>query len=904
MPGWRRPLPPLSVWRYTVAVNKSRAPHRKTGAFLLTTSRYLCVFGVALGGCIGTADNTDQSVPSGEMKDAEVPGLDAPRGTCQDGFQNQTESGIDCGGGCPPCPDLGVDAGHRDSGGHRDAGQAEPKQVAIFRNPANSPVQFAAQDLLRALEKRGFTAVLLQHSQTSDASYRIVLGVARELSESQLPDPMPGLEGYSIRTEQRGPSIEYVVVGGDAIGAMYGGLALAESIELNPDFDFDPMQENQRPHFEKRGQKMNIPLDARTTSYADAGDAAWNATQDVWDVTFWEAHFDEMARQRYNLITLWGPNPFPSMVNVAGYDVALDDQPQRWNWDCLQDWRSRDKDGPVVGQYNGLGDDYSGRGLNGYTGPLEHGCRTEAVPTNGQGIPGIVGEVDSIEEKERFWAHVMDYADQRGIDIYFITWNIISHVAADRDDEIIANAEDERLRPSVGSYTEQYFSASVRRFVTRFESLDGLGWYAGEGVESLPDRAATEYCARVYALSVHDALESSPGRPFKLIPRTKTRTHRDSDINEWIENMIPTYQYPYIDQEARPNLTVDFSFKYNTGRLYGDTTPGKHTAAYEEGDTSWTLWNIRNDDIFNVRIAAPYHVREMLCNFPRSGLSSDSNTSCDPPEGSRDPNTRGFHLGADGFVWTRDYESGPTSGRLQMEKHWPHFALWSRIAYDPDFDGFGYMVQQVESKYGLDREEALRLVEVWNAASAAFIRANDRFEKSDKDYGWYPEFPGVARTITGRWGWIDGDSFNHADAEFRDELRQSLESIDESIELHFQGSYAGELESVVEDIKALRWIGWIMYYRAEAASKSAGPDMANDLKSARDAWYQYARNIESRYGRRQMPARVSLFDIWNVYHQEMCEDVHRFGDDNFDCRAQHPSSPGLRNLCDLHDIEN
>ncbi|MEO1173293.1 MAG: hypothetical protein AAFX94_14770, partial [Myxococcota bacterium] len=371
-------------------------------------------------------------------------------------------------------------------------------------------------------------------------------------------------------------------------------------------------------------------------------------------------------------------------------------------------------------------------------------------------------------------------------------------------------------------------------------------------------------------------------------------------IKDWVASAIDTFDYPHLDETGRPNVTFDFSFKYNTGRLYGDTTPGKHTAAYDEGDDSWTLWNIRNDDIFNVRIAAPFHVREMFCNMPRSGIASDANTDCDPPSGKNHPNTRGYHLGADGFVWTRDYESGPTRGMLQMEKHWAHFALWGRVGYDPDFDGMGYMVDRMIYRYGLDRSTASRIVEIWNSASEIFIRANDAFEKSDKDYGWYPEFPGVARTINARWSWIDGDSFNDNDTEVREGLRRDLDALDDAIDEQLQGTYQGELAELVKDIHALRWIGWIMVHRAEAASKSSGAAMADELKAARNAWYEYAMNIGDRYGRRQMPARVSLFDVWNIYHQEMCEDIQEFGDSSFDCAGQHADAPGVANLCDLH----
>ena len=41
---------------------------------------------------------------------------------------------------------------------------------------------------------------------------------------------------------------------------------------------------------------------------------------------FWRETFDDMARHRYNVISLWSLNPFPSIVKVPEFpNVALDD---------------------------------------------------------------------------------------------------------------------------------------------------------------------------------------------------------------------------------------------------------------------------------------------------------------------------------------------------------------------------------------------------------------------------------------------------------------------------------------------------------------------------------------------------------------------------------------------------
>ena len=80
------------------------------------------------------------------------------------------------------------------------------------------------------------------------------------------------------------------------------------------------------PFIERRGLKFNIPLDIRTPSYQDAGDAAQNNIAEMWNFEFWREYLDAMARDRYNVLTLWNPHPFPSMIHLDDYpDVALED---------------------------------------------------------------------------------------------------------------------------------------------------------------------------------------------------------------------------------------------------------------------------------------------------------------------------------------------------------------------------------------------------------------------------------------------------------------------------------------------------------------------------------------------------------------------------------------------------
>ena len=70
----------------------------------------------------------------------------------------------------------------------------------------------------------------------------------------------------------------YGVFAGDSAGLMYGGLELAEQIELNGQVNTT----RSTPYLKRRGIKFNIPLDARTPSYDDSGDAAQKNIVEMW----------------------------------------------------------------------------------------------------------------------------------------------------------------------------------------------------------------------------------------------------------------------------------------------------------------------------------------------------------------------------------------------------------------------------------------------------------------------------------------------------------------------------------------------------------------------------------------------------------------------------------------------
>jgi len=81
---------------------------------------------------------------------------------------------------------------------------------------------------------------------------------------------------------------------------MYGGLDVAEAIHLGTVAELS--SEEHKPFVARRGIKFNIPLDLRTPSYADDSDSAQANIPEMWSREFWREFFDEMARDRYNVL--------------------------------------------------------------------------------------------------------------------------------------------------------------------------------------------------------------------------------------------------------------------------------------------------------------------------------------------------------------------------------------------------------------------------------------------------------------------------------------------------------------------------------------------------------------------------------------------------------------------------
>ena len=348
--------------------------------------------------------------------------------------------------------------------------------------------------------------------------------------------------------------------GGDANGLMYAGLELAEAIQ-----DGTKLKKlgevSGKPYMPYRGIKFNFPLDARTPSYDDTGCAAQNNIITMWEFDFWKNYFDNMARYRYNLLTLWSLHPYPSMIRVPGFeDVALDDV-------CV------------------------------YTNPITHTINKD---WNNEEIHNpenlkVVKKI-TMDEKIEFWKKVFQYAEDRGIDIHIYHWNV--YVMAAEGKYGIEWSQESQT-------TVDYTRESVKQFLLTYPNIKGIGVTAGEHVRSsIKGKYSTEnWMWLTYGQAIKEAQLIKP----EIKPTFIFRQHTSN--MDLISEAFKDYGEP-----------VDTEFKYSRARMFSTNTPPWFDRIYRKQveDYKVRVWmNVRNDDIFTFRWGDPVYASEFIKNMPR-----------------------------------------------------------------------------------------------------------------------------------------------------------------------------------------------------------------------------------------------------------------------------------------------
>jgi len=365
-------------------------------------------------------------------------------------------------------------------------------------------------------------------------------------------------EGFSIRVTQRQKYPVYWVIGYDTAGMMYGGLELAEIIRIS---DVKAVQnDDQNPYMPKRGTKFNCPLDLRTPSYTDMCDAAQNNISEMWNWDFWTDYIDQLARFRYNHISLWSMHPFPSLVKVPGYeDIALDD---------------------VLRSTSKFDENYSLRGTGILNDQMLAGTETLHKLT--------------IEEKIDFWRRVMAYAKDRNIEFWVITWNIYTYGTDNQ-----YGITDDINNP----ITRDYFRKSIKQLILTYPDLGGVGLTTGENMPEADQSAKEDWAFETYGRGALDAVAEDPDHKIMFI-------HRQHETGA---SAITERFKPVVDN---PNIEFIFSFKYAKAHVYSALTMPYHQDFIDDIGDVKTTWTLRNDDVYYFRWGAPDFVRTFIKNIP------------------------------------------------------------------------------------------------------------------------------------------------------------------------------------------------------------------------------------------------------------------------------------------------
>lgn len=681
------------------------------------------------------------------------------------------------------------------------------KNIAIFFDESIPQHEFAATDVKTALESHGFVVGLKNLSELSQeySGQKVVISLKSNQSVIDLLAQESGAEiepksineqGFALRTNKtKGKS--FWAIGGDVTGAMYGGLQIAENIS------FDGLEgnytDNQQPYIEKRGIKFNILLDKRTPGFNRNGDQEKTSVKDVWDITFWKDYLDNLARNRYNTLSYWTKHPFTSMVKLEEYPgVEVEDV------------------------------------IDGY---------------------GNLVKKMSIDEKIAFWQEVMEYANDRSIDIFYFTWNIHTN-----------NAEGKYgiTNESVNPATIEYMRKCVKQFLLTYPHVSGMGVTAGEHMPNMSFEDREKWLWNTYAQGMMDVKKEQPDREITFIHR-----HWFSSVTD-IMSHFSEYDGPF-----------EFSFKYAKAHIYSSpniTFEDFLLDELPEGTQSW--WNLRNDDMFYLRWGDPEYVKDFILGFDKN-------------------KTAGYLMGSDGYVWSRVHNNADPAfnGILENDKHWYNFMLWGRLGYDPELSEAN-IKKQLKHKFPEADMEVL--FDAWQAASKIVPQTTEFFWRN-WDYQWYPEgskgkpFANVKEFMNGKT--LEGSDILsiseyteklHADKPINqttpiDVANRLAEFSKQTLNLtkDMTGYKNAELTQTVNDIRAFAHLGnyyskkilgstELSKYRLSSDANHQKESVKN-LKKALEHWKEYSLILSNQYLPRKLD-RTGMFD-WNELTKEVAKDI-------------------------------
>ncbi len=696
--------------------------------------------------------------------------------------------------------------------------------VGVFYDPRIAPIAFAAGDVKTALESKNFTVEMLDIDQLNSAypNNKVVIALATDIRVKQIITAEGGTaptgireQGYTLRTTTQGQT-SYWALGGDNNGAMYGGLQISENININ---GFTGTYNNQEsPAILKRGIKLNLPFDRESRTYGKStATSKIKAISNVWDMTFWTSWFDEMARYRYNVISIWSNHPFTSMIKMPDYpDVAIQD-------------------------------------VTGFDGSKKK---------------------MSIDEKIDFWRQVMTYAKSRGFEFYLVTWNIFTDGATGK-----YGITDEQEKAATNQATIDYMRKCMTTLLETYPDLDGFGITQGEHMSwhvgprsSRPEQNEINdalFLASTYGMGMVDYAKLHPDRKLTFIHRWHLAAFENIK-----KNFAELIQLPNITFELSYKYSLAHMYSIPLPQRMSD----KHINPLREYNLkSWL--NLRNDDFYYHNWGDPDFVRTYLNGIINKGdwfagfyMGADGYTPTrtffsknSVTQGILDVQRQWYMY----MLWGRlSYNPQINEDVFKeiMSLKYPEvssenlFTAWKKAS-----KGFPLVGEMITGTLGRDNQwwpEACQ-------SKSGFLTIED-FGNANAEKG--SNIASIAETASNQ---LDGKKSSYAIADqIESEAKEAL-SFTNSINTDANT----ELGETINNLKAMSYLSIYYAYKIRGATylKANEKEKARDsLGDACKWWMDYSKLMDNMYNGMDM-ARTENLPDWHVHDRSVLKEYTDLG---------------------------
>lgn len=249
-----------------------------------------------------------------------------------------------------------------------------------------------------------------------------------------------------------------------------------------------------------------------------------------------------------------------------------------------------------------------------------------------------------LERHIQFFRALFRMAKERGIDTYLVTWNIDLAPAFARAHGLPARNVDNSL-------VRDYLRDCIRILLVTYPDLTGLGTTQGEQMGKIPEDKRADWIADVYFRGIQESGRHDVPFIFRYWGGTPEATEKAAQ--SYHEGPI------YLD------------IKYNGEHIYSSPEFHVQNSAWMSQTHAYKLlWHLRNDDLYRFCWGDPVFVRQLFFDMKHS-------------------DTIGFTYGSEVDIpGPIRYETAAVQKsqpwRYKWQKMWFAFALWGRLAYDPE----------------------------------------------------------------------------------------------------------------------------------------------------------------------------------------------------------------------------